>query len=1263
MHCSTVALVKSFSLLFPTFPALSTILRCKFRLIFDLLIMADFPGRTSNRLSSSDLPKDPFKGFSLLEQLTMWWARQYRVPPSQATLAFVKVQSPALDVEYWADLLSKAWTEEQEKSGASFYRVVKRVFWRKYFRYLFPFLLMACGQLGIAVVLCSLVRSLADSSESNAACYVLAAVYSVATWLSVSMVNQGFLRGMVLGSAIRAAVSLVLYEKALTLNSRSLSQSSAKLVNFLSTGMDMLDMLPSTMFLLVTPFFVVISTPVLWWLAGPAGLVAEATVLLIAPAKWYMSKWVAKLKKNTTELTETRIKYTQSLIEDIKSIKMYCLEPQLLIQIQALKAQEHRENLHMNKLHNFTSTFVISGGLVVILVLLVMQTALGEDRSAATVFAAMSILFTMNSWVNAHMSWGLVVSSWLQQLMRNVTDYMRLPPDCEERTFLPNSSSVDVSCQGVSATWDSSHTNVADSDLVLKDLNVEIPQGQVCMVIGNVGSGKSSFLSVLAGVLKCTAGSVQIRQSIAYVPNEPWIIAGTVKDNITMGEYLLESIYEKTVKMCGLEPDLQQLAQGDMTLIGDKGSTLSGGQKTRIALARAVYSNQEVYLLDDPLSAVDAHVSAHIFHNCIVQGLRGKTRILVTSQHFLLPQADLILVFRNGRLLCSGKYEDLKTSEVCRAELTESFSASSPFPLERPIEQKMAVNCAEKIAGEQEIAAVPLSVYLWYFHLCFKSVWAKLGLLLVMICVHGLYLGSSYWVSYWTSQSESEQQERLYPSVLACLVAAVILTCILRNTWLMGGMARANLALHNQALEGVTHTETAFFDTNSVGSILSRFTKDCWVMDDLFIKFCSDLLISAFFLLGYAVAMAATLQENLPGLVLLLVLTGRTVLRYAPSARQFKRLELDLKGTTVELVTSTISGLNTIRSLNYVKSFRSQFSRQMSLYFTTAFCYYGNIQTFQAIMEALGVLFVSMNALFSVALRDSLSPSVAAVNFSFAVMINITMGAFTTFYVHTGSFMLSGFRLYAYTQLPRENDEYSEFPLRITKGDIEFKAVSLRYGANLPLALHRISFQVPGGSKVGLIGRTGSGKSSIMQVLFRLREICSGTILIDRQDISEVGLESLRSQLNNIPQSPLLFQGNVFDNLASFGSYSQTEIEAVLYDFNLDARGAASELSTGQRQLLCLARAFLRHTQIVLFDEPTGNIDPNTQDFVMRQMKKRFAAQTVVVIAHRLQTVMECDTVLVLEDGSVVEAGSPAVLAQTEGSRFQSLLKTSGLST
>lgn len=1206
--------------------------------------------------------KDPFARFNILAQISMWWARPYLIPASQVNSTFISDLPQSVDVKHYADCLSQEWAKEAKKSQRpSFYRVLKQVFWMKYVWYMLPFALMACGQLGIAVALRFLVKGLADWSDKN--CYILALVYSVVTLCAICMVNQGFLRGMVLGSMIRASISVVLYEKALTLSSKELSKPeiSAKLTNLIGSATDIFELLPATMFLFITPFFVVISTPILWYFVGPAGLIAEAVALLMAPIKWYMTKCVSKLKKNSSELTESRIQLTQALLEGINSIKMYAMESQLLGEIEALKGREHKEHQHMNLLRNFTTTFLISGGLIVMLVLLVAMVGLDEELNAANIFGAMSILFTMNSWVNDHMSWGFDLRTWIWHLMESATEVMKLAPDIEKRTFFPPGHPIAVVCSNASATWaapqgpEPSPKTEQGPVLVLNNVDLQVEVGKLCVVIGSVGSGKSSFLSLLAGVLKCSSGSVQIQRSVAYVENEPWLVPGAVKENITLGRELDEELYEKVLDMCSLRADLEQFPAGDKTLVGDKGSTLSGGQKARLALARAVYQDKDVYLLDDPLSAVDANVSAHIFNRCILEGLRGKTRILVTNQHSLLPQADIILVFRNGTLVREGDYEDIAIDMQA-----SPVSAKAVQPSDS--DEKEVGNFVGQIAEETEVGSVPLSIYINYFLFFFKSRWALLAVALVVGLVHLLYLGTSYWVSYWTAQSESEQQESLYPDVLAGIVGAAIIICILRNVLLMGGMAGANLTLHNQALRGVTHTTLSFFDFNPVGRILSRFTKDCWVMEDLFLKFYSDLLMFMCFLVGYMVAMVVTLPQNLPAMAVVCVLAVLDIRRFVPPTRQFKRLELSLKGDLIGQLGSSIGGLTTIRTLDLFELFKGNFTRLVSSHFQTNFCYYGNIQTFQAIMEVVGTLFVILNAFTSVIMRDTLSPSVAAVNFSFAVMINITMGAFTTFYVHTGSFMISGHRLYEYTRLPSEADPHTEMALQVSKGDIEFKAVDLCYAQGLPLALNHISFQITGGSKVGLIGRTGSGKSSILQSLFRLRETCGGVISIDGTDISKVGLQSLRSQLNTIPQSPLLFQGNVSDNLTSFGTYSSAEVETALKEVGLEAIGPASELSTGQRQLLCLARAFLQKTQIVLFDEPTGNIDPSTQDFVVQQVNRRFEHQTVVIIAHRLKTVMDCHTVFVLEGGAVVETGSPAVLAQSEGSRFQCLLKASGLS-
>ena len=1238
--------------------------------------------KDSEKRSSST---DPYSSYSLLSQLTLWWGRSSRVPADTINVEFVKSLPTVVSIKTLAERLSAKWNEEVTKRKPDFGRALVRQFWRKYFWYMIPFILMACGQLAVAVTMTFLTRALADSSASDSTCYLLALAYSLVTLLSACMITHGFQRALALGSLIKMSISTVIYNKTLTLSSQNLSKPEvhAKLTHLLGSDLDVFDVLCVTMFLFITPFFVVISTPVLWYLVGPAGIVAEVVTLCTMPAKWYLNKCVSNLTEKCPDFAESRIKSTQSLIEGIKSIKMYSIETPLVHEIQGLKAEEHKGHLLTNILRNFTATFLVSGGQIVTLVLLTVLIALDEELIAADIFGAASILFSMNMWANFHMSWGLELMITLRTLMRNITEIMLIPSDNEERQFILKSHDVVIKCENVTATWNDSKehkesdvvgselvdlrtSEIADVPLVLTDLNVSIRRGQLCMVIGTVGSGKSSLLQVLAGVLKPVTGTVHITNSVGYVESEPWIIAGTVKDNITLGHMLIPEMYDRVVDVCGLRTDLEQFPQGDQTLIGDTGSNLSGGQRARIALARAVYHDKDVYLLDDPLSAVDANVGAHIFNKCILEQLRGKTRILVTNQHKLLPHADVILVFRSGKLVVAGQYSAIKDTAEFQASVIGSVSThidsketNAAKSSEGGEEKAEYVN---EIMEEKEEGSVPISVYIHYFLLFFKSKLGLLVLFLVILLVHAVYLGTSYWISYWTEQGTSEQQANMYPAVLAGFVVTTILACVLHNLMLLGGMSRANLSLHNQAIQAVTHTDLSFFDLNPIGRILARFTKDCWVMEELFLRFYSEEITLFFFLIGYMLAMVVTVPQNLPVMVAVFVLVVLDIRRYVPSTRKFKRVELSIRGDIIGHLNTSIRGITGIRIFGLFDHFTDKFDQLLSAYFQSNFCYSGNIQTFEIVMELIGVLFVTINVFISVILRESISPSVAAVNFSFTVMINIALDTFAFYYVHAGAFMISGHRLYEYTKLREEKDEHTETQLQVTNGDIEFRAVDMRYHSSQPLVLNHTSFFIPGGSKVGLIGRTGSGKSSILQTLFRLREITSGAILIDGVDISQVSLVSLRSQLNSIPQHPLLFHGSVLDNLTMYGTYSIPDAEKALHDVGLEARESVYTLSTGQKQLLCLARAFLSKAHIVFFDEPTGNIDPKTQDFVVDLVKRRFQGHTVITIAHRLKTIMDNDRVMVLEAGEVVESGVPSTLVKTQGSRFKQLSEMEGIS-
>lgn len=1231
--------------------------------------------------------EDPFHDISLLSQATMYWARPYLVPDQQANESFVNSLASPVDLESHAERLQLAWDRQAVLPHPSFFQAVAQVFGRKYLWYMLPFVIMAFGQLGIAVAINLLTETLKREEDSMAIGLGLAGLYSAVSLITVCAVNQGFFRGQVLAGLIRASVFKVIYDKALQLPARQLTSEkvSARLSNLVASELDIIEFLNSTWYLFITPLFIVIATPVVYWLIGPAGLAGVAVVLLFLPLKSYLTKFVSRFRTNSTNLTEQRLKATQSLIEGVKSIKMYAWEPRLLKQIRELKRLEYKEHSNMNILRNMTNTFFISGGSIIMLITLAVYVYLGNELIAGRIFGAVGILLSMNNWVTGITSWGIDVAVWYQTLFRNITEFMSLPEQTEERHLLVSGCQPSVEIADFYASWSQrlgSQMQASQVELarrrpslgqgedspngpksVLQGVNLTVKKGELVIIIGVLGSGKSSLLSALSGDLKIMEGRVEISSSLAYVTQEPWVISGSVKENITLGAAMDDVRYWKAVDMCGLRADFNQMPKGDLTFIGDRGSTISGGQKARISLARAVYRNKEVYLLDDPLSAVDAHVGLHIFNECIVKGLKGCTRLLVTHHHKYLPHADRVVIFKDGKVLLQGTYEEVRDSE----ELQSVLSASGPKnPDQDPVKTMRSrsrssladLEFSHDIEEEKEVGSVPASVYLRYFLLFFryKSILCLLFLLVALL--QAVYLSSSYWVSYWAVQTPEDQKDLRFVYGLAIIICVLMVISVLRNYFIMEGMALGNVKLHNLALEAVAATDLSFFDVNPQGRILSRFTKDVAVVEDLLLRYLSDFIMLAGLLISYMVALIVTTPLNIVIMLVVLVFGVKIARRFVPPTRNFKRLELATKADLVGLISSTISGIPTIRSLDLAAHFQARFARAVAVNFKTWFCFFVNQRTFQVLNDFLGMLFLSLNAFTCVLLKGAVPADVLAVGFSFTVLVISYLGWFSDVYINVGNFMISAHRLFQYTELQPEQDPHPTQPLQVSKGQITFQDVCLRYAPHLDLALRGLDFRIEGGTKTGIVGRTGAGKSSLLLALFRLKSLDGGQIFIDGQDISLVSLKSLRSQISVIPQSPLLFHGDVRKNVDPTDSFSPIQVDQVLHELQLlaEASAEAHQLSAGQKQLLCLARILLRNSQILICDEATGSIDPKTEDFVQSMMRSRLQSKTVVTIAHRLKTVQNCDLVVVLDQGRCVEQGAPSELA-TQGSYFSRMLQ------
>ncbi|XP_054155703.1 multidrug resistance-associated protein 1-like [Oppia nitens] len=678
-----------------------------------------------------------------------------------------------------------------------------------------------------------------------------------------------------------------------------------------------------------------------------------------------------------------------------------------------------------------------------------------------------------------------------------------------------NNNIVDIN--GATLSWDTPNSETIGDDDVINDytlnqIDLHIREGMFVAIVGDVGSGKSSLLSAIIGDMKLIAGTVNIRSnvSIAYVPQQAWIQNATIKQNIMFGKPFDEELYDRVIDSCALRPDLRQLAGGDQTEIGEKGVTLSGGQKQRVSLGRAVYSGADLYLLDDPLSAVDSHVGKHLMTEVLDSktGILGsKTRLLVTNQLFMLADCDLIVVLKAGKIVSTGTY--------------------------------------------------------------------------------GQLLSDSYRFLY---------------------ALSIISTCI---------------RLHRQLLASVMHAPMEFFDTTPVGRLLNRFNKDMNLVD-----------------------------INLP-------------VRFS--------LESISRSPIYSHLGDTINGLSSIRAYDCMDRFILESDNRID---QNLQCIYPSILANSWLLirlQVLSNLLVLFAALFGVIGKDSLTGSDIGLSLANAITLTGILEYFIDTFAQTQGYLVSFERIDEYCRLKSEANWQSGQQLS-DKWPEKGYGYGTRYRQGLDLVIKGIDIDIKSGEKIGIVGRTGAGKSSLTLALFRLIEPAMGRIVIDGIDISQLGLHELRSRLTIIPQEPVLFSGTIRSNLDPFDKFSDDELWSVLEqshlkefvlstDAGLDhpVTESGDNMSVGQRQLVCLARALLRHTSILILDEATAAVDVETDSLIQQTIRQSFKSCTVLTIAHRINTILDYDRVLVLSDGRVAEFDSPDQLLDDRTTIFYSLAKDAGV--
>uniref|UniRef100_A0A8D0R0I7 ABC-type glutathione-S-conjugate transporter n=1 Tax=Sus scrofa TaxID=9823 RepID=A0A8D0R0I7_PIG len=1045
--------------------------------------------------------------------------------------------------------------------------------------------------------------------------YLLAVLMFLSACLQTLFEQQHMYRLKVLQMRLRTALIGLVYRKVLALSSSSRKASAVgDAVNVASV--DVQRVIESITFLngLWLPLiWIVICFVYLWQLLGPSALTAIAVFLSLLPLNFFITKKRNHHQEEQMRQKDSRARLTSSILRNVRTVKYHGWEGAFLDRVLRIRGHELGALRTSSLLFSVSLVSFQVSTFLVALVVFAVHTLVAEENAmdAEKAFVTLTVLnilnkaqaflpFSIHSVVQARVSFDrLAAFLCLEEVDPEAVDLS--PSRCPAREDC-------IRVQEGTFAW------ARESPPCLHRINLTVPRGCLLAVVGPVGAGKSSLLSALLGELSKLEGSVSIQGSVAYVPQEAWVQNTSVVENVCFGQELDPLWLERVLEACALWPDVGSLPAGIHTQAGEQGMTLSGGQKQRLSLARAVYRRAAVYLLDDPLAALDAHVGQHVFNQVIGPDglLQGTTRILVTHSLHVLPQADCIVVLEDGAIAEMGSFQELLHRKGALVGLLDgarqpgdggegeteppagtkdpSGSAGGTRPQDGP-ERSMKLVPEKDSATSEAQMGVPLddpegtgqpkeednmpygrvkaTMYLTYL----RAVGTPLCLytLFLFLCQQVASFCRGYWLSLWADdptvdgrQTQAALRGWVF-GLLGCLQAIGLFASM--ATVLLGGI-RASTLLFRKLLWDVARSPIGFFEQTPIGNLLNRFSKETDIVDVDIPDRLRSLLMYAFGLLEVAlVVTVATPLAVVAVLPLLLLYAGFQV-----------------------------------------------------------------TQTLQ----------------WAVRSWTDLESSIVSVE-----------------------------RLRDYALTPKEAPwrppSCAARPPWPRGGQIEFRNFGLRYRPELPLAVRDVSFKIHAGEKVGIVGRTGAGKSSLAGGLLRLLEAAEGGIWIDGVPIAQVGLHTLRSRITIIPQDPILFPGSLRMNLDMLQEHTDEAIWAALETVQLRAVVATlpgqlhyecadqgDNLSVGQKQLLCLARALLRKTQILILDEATAAVDPGTERQMQAALSSWFAQCTVLLIAHRLSSVLDCARVLVMDEGQVAESGSPAQLLAQKG-LFYRLAQESGL--
>ncbi|XP_063314810.1 MIT domain-containing protein 1 isoform X2 [Pelobates fuscus] len=1264
------------------------------------------------------------------------------------------------------------------------------------------------------------------------------------------------------GIRLKGAVLSMAFKKILKLK-ESKEVTAGELINMCSNdGHRLFEVAAIGCILAAGPVIAVLGLVYTAVFLGPTALIGSAVFIFFYPFMMLASRMTAYFRRKCITVTDRRVRIMNEILNCIRFIKMYAWENTFIRNIQAIR---NAEKVYLEKAGYVQSvTTGIAPAVVVIasVCTFTVHMALGYDLSAPEAFTVVTIFNAMTSAIKmiphgvkaaseASVSIARFQKLFLMEEIEMYSNQNGIPDDIIEfkgayLSWKPGKGSLKSICENhktdrledscnkklsqqhnKSAPEKSSSLENGHFDLkqplcvggmeyslfehppVLLNINFTLQKGKLIGICGSVGSGKSSFILSILGQVTLVKGIMSVAGNIAYAAQQPWIFNASLRENILFGREYDGEKYKNTLEVCCLYPDIDALPDGDLTEIGERGVNLSGGQRQRISLARALYSDRSLVLLDDPLSAVDVYVAEELFNKAIKIGMRNRSVLFVTHQLQYLSECEEILFMKDGHIAEQGTHEDLMDLKGDYAALFQSLqevnvfkgdtqhsvkkqdvfhrNVSSTYPVlfpegskdevlteeSRNLENlKMATaeglqnssHIAEK--DEQEVmitvdvidehthassqrgtstvlptvvqadqdgddedhdddekgsvhesegnlgslnyneekkvralmqaeekgdGSVPWSIYRVYIKAAGGSILFTANAVLFILTTGSLAF-CNWWLSYWINQGNGNTtfviNNTTFPSgsmrdnphlhfyvlIYVLSMVAGLLLRFFRGYVFVKSTLKASTRLHDQLFLKILYSPVKLFDTTPTGRILNRFTKD---MDEVDTRLPSQMeqLIQNLILVVFCLGIISSvfpwfLLSVIPLIILFFAINKASKILI----RELKRLDNISQSPFLSHVTSTLHGITTIQAYSKGNDALLKFHKLLDINHVPYFLFTCATRWLAVRLDLISITIITLTAVCIVLMHGHIPPAYAGLAISYAVQLTglfqftarlatETEARFTS--VERINYYIDNLESEAPSKIPEESppDDWPQ------QGAIKFENVEMRYRENLPLVLKNVSFSIGPQEKVGIVGRTGSGKTSLGVTLFRLVELDGGLISIDNICISKIGLQDLRMKLSIIPQEPVLFVGNVRSNLDPMSQHTDEEIWKALERTHMrqhvaqmdkqlysEVRENGSNFSVGERQLLCMARALLRNSKILVLDEATAAIDNETDALIQKTIKDAFRECTVLIIAHRLNTVFHCDKILVMENGKILEYDKPPILLSNEKSIFYSMV-------